>query len=140
MEEEFKELKTLVKEKFKQVEMPVKDQYNLIIREELVHEETGERNYEIGVGKTMKFPNKISINGKIYRSNELDEIKDGSVIITIKNISKNDDRHEVLLVEVPKALILAIDQASWDGKLKEIKDLIDVINNFDPSKTMFSPL
>lgn len=140
MEEEFKELKTLVKEKFKQVEMPEKDQYNLIIREELVHEETGERNYEIGVGKTMKFPNKISINGKIYRSNELDEIKDGSVIITIKNISRNDDRHEVLLVEVPKALILAIDQASWDGKLKEIKDLIDVINNFDPSKTMFSPL
>ncbi|MHA1680195.1 MAG: hypothetical protein ACTSUE_04255 [Promethearchaeota archaeon] len=130
----------VVKEKFKgkEVSIPEKDSYVIIIKEELVYQETGEKNYEVGIGKAMVFPAKVSINGRVFRSNELDDIKEGSVIMKIRDLTKEDGRQKVLIVEIPKALNRAVDQASWDKKFKTIDDIIEVIKTFDPSKSGFS--
>jgi hypothetical protein len=124
-------IKVLVKKKFKIVNDIEKDEYAILIKEELVDAETNKRNYEIGIGKVMKFPNKVSLNGKTYRTDELDDIKEGSVFLPTKDLTKkNDVRLSWLLVKVPKQFNRAVDEASWAGNFKNLDDLIKVIDEF----------
>ena len=124
-------LKKMVKEKFKVVNDIENAEFAIIIKEELVDQETNKRNYEIGVGKVMKFPSKVSLNGKTYRTDELDDIKEGSVLLPMKDITrKNDPRYSFLLVRVPKQFNRAVDEASWAGKFKTIDDIIKVVEDF----------
>ena len=124
-------LKKMVKEKFKVVNDIENAEFAIIIKEELVDQETNKRNYEIGIGKVMKFPTKVSLNGKTYRTDELDDIKEGSVFLQTKDITrKNDPRYAFLLVRVPKQFNRAVDEASWAGKFKTIDDIIKVVDDF----------
>jgi hypothetical protein len=124
-------LKKMVKEKFKVVNEIDNAEFAIIIKDELVDQETNKRNYEIGIGKVMKFPTKVSLNGKTYRTDELDDIKEGSVFLQTKDITrKNDPRYAFLLVRVPKQFNRAVDEASWAGKFKTIDDIIKVVEDF----------
>jgi hypothetical protein len=129
--EKVERIKVLVKQKFKVVNDIEKDEYAILIKEELVDAETNKRNYEIGIGKVMKFPNKVSLNGKTYRTDELDDIKEGSVFLPTKDLTKkNDIRLAWLLVKVPKQFYRAVDEAAWAGNFKTLDHLIKVIDEF----------
>jgi hypothetical protein len=124
-------LKKMVKEKFKVVNEIENAEFAIIIKDELVDQETNKRNYEIGIGKVMKFPAKVSVIGRTYRTDELDDIKEGSVLISTKDITrKNDPRYAFLLVRVPKQFNRAVDEAAWAGKFKNLDDIIKVIEDF----------
>lgn len=124
-------LKKMVKEKFEVVNDIDNQEYAIIIKEELVDQETNKKNYEIGIGKVMKFPTKVSLNGKTYRTDELDDVKEGSVLLPVKDLTrKNDPRYSFLLVRVPKQFNRAVDEASWAGKFKTLDDIIDVVDAF----------
>ncbi|MEX2727261.1 MAG: hypothetical protein Q6353_008405, partial [Candidatus Sigynarchaeum springense] len=61
----------------------------------------------------------------------LDEVKEGAVLLPVKEITKkNDPRFSYLLVRVPKQFNRAIDEAAWAGKLKNLDDIINVIEAF----------
>lgn len=131
--ESLEKIKELMEEKFESIVEPDRNDIVICIREELVDRETSKKNYELSVGKVMKFPNKISINGKIYRSDEFLEIKDGGVNISIPELRKPDDRTTINLVKVPKTFYRAIDEATWAGKLKKLSDLVQVMEDFEVS-------
>ncbi|MHA1793277.1 MAG: hypothetical protein ACTSVI_11575 [Promethearchaeota archaeon] len=136
--EELKSLKELITSKFEVVKEPKKDDFVIVIREELIYEETGEKNFEIGIGKTMKFANKYSINGMIYRNEELDEIKDGTMQVAVKELNSQDDRHSIIVVKTPKAFKLAFTEAMLGNRLKTLDDVVDIIKNFDPTREKFT--
>ena len=131
-------IKKLSKEKFSVIEVPEKEDYVIVIKEDLVDVETGKTNYELGVGKVMKFPNKISVNGRSYRNSELDMIKEGSVELKMQEINKQDDRHKIMIVKTPKSFYISVDKASWAGNFKTLDDLATVIAEYDPSSSGFS--
>nr|MDO8087417.1 hypothetical protein [Candidatus Sigynarchaeum springense] len=125
-------IKKLISEKFEVVSDVDNAEYAIIVKDELVDQETQKRNYEIGIGKVMRFPTKVSVNGKTYRTDELDEVKEGAVLLPVKEITKkNDPRFSWLLVRVPKQFNRAIDEAAWAGKLKDLDDIINVIEAFN---------
>lgn len=128
--DQFDQLKRLISEKFETVLELAKDDYAIIIKEELVDAETGKRNFELGIGKTMVFPNRISINGKTYRTDELEEIKEGSVLVPARDLAKQDDRHRMLMARIPKALNRAVDEAAWGGSFKTLGDVLRVLSEF----------
>ena len=109
---------------------PDKDDIILVFKEDLVDVETNKKNWEIGIGKCMKFPNRISINGSTFRSDELDEIKEGSVIAKTTDIVKSDKRHRITFVRATKAFQRAVDEAIWAGSFKTLDDIIRVVDEF----------
>ena len=109
---------------------PEKDDIILVFKEDLVDTETNKKNWEIGIGKVMKFPNRISINGKTYRSDEFDDVKEGSVIINSKEIAMPDVRHKVTFVRATKAFFRAVDEAIWENSFKSLDDIIRVVDEF----------
>ncbi|MBN2154358.1 MAG: hypothetical protein JW839_23080 [Candidatus Lokiarchaeota archaeon] len=124
-------IKKLIKEKFEVVSDIDNAEFAIVVKDELVDQETQKRNYEIGIGKAMKFPTKVSVNGKTYRTDELDEVKEGAVLLPVKELAKkNDPRFGWLLVRVPKQFNRAIDEAAWAGNLKTLDDIIKVIEAF----------
>ncbi|MFX0100067.1 MAG: hypothetical protein ACFFCS_10845 [Candidatus Hodarchaeota archaeon] len=129
--ESIAKIKELIKEKFETIIEPERNDIVICIREELVDMETSKKNYELSVGKVMKFTNKISINGKVYRSDEFLEIKEGGVNLSLPDLRKPDDRTTITLVKVPKTFYRAIDEATWAGNLKKISDLVKVIEDFN---------
>lgn len=130
--EKIEKIKELVNQKFQSVNDISNGDFAIILKEELVDVETQKRNYEIGMGKVMKFPAKVSVNGRTFRTDELDEIKEGSVLIPIKELTKKSDpRFAYLLVKVSKQFYRAVDEASWAGKFKTLDDIITVIENFE---------
>nr|MDO8118012.1 hypothetical protein [Candidatus Sigynarchaeota archaeon] len=126
----FEKIKEICKSKFETIITPQKDDLVIVIREDVVDFETSKKNYELGIGKVMAFPNKISINGRTYRSEELEEMKEGSVIMAPKDVLKRDDRHSIMIVKVPKQFIRAVDEAAWDGKFKTLDDVLHVLEEF----------
>jgi hypothetical protein len=129
--EKAEKLKKLIKAKFEVVSDVANAEFAIIIKDELVDQETNKRNYEIGIGKVMKFPTKVSVNGKTYRTDELDDIKEGSVLLPTKDVTrKNDPRFAFILVRVPKQFNRAVDEASWAGNFKNLDDIIKVIEDF----------
>ncbi len=126
----FEKIKELCKSKFEAIIEPQKDDLVIVIREDMVDFETGKKNYELGIGKVMAFPNKISVNGKTYRSEELEEMREGSVIMAPKDILRKDDRHVITIVKVSKPFIRAVDEASWAGNFKTLDDAVKVIEDF----------
>lgn len=109
---------------------PEKDDIIIVFKEDLVDAETNKKNWEIGIGKCMKFPNRISINGNTYRSDELDDIKEGATLINPRDIGKNDKRHKVTVLRATKAFLRAVDEATWAGTFKTLDDIIRVVDEF----------
>jgi len=125
-------IKELINQKFKAVTEFENGEFAIILKEELVDLETQKRNYEIGLGKVMKFPGKLSVNGRTYRTDELDDTKEGSVLIPIKELTKRSDpRFSYLLVKVSKQFYRTVDEAVWAGKFKSLDDIIAVIEAFE---------
>lgn len=131
MSEQFNKIEELMKKKFQKIIEPQKDDYVIVLKEELIDAETSTKNYELGIGKVMKFPNKVSVNGKIFRNEELDEIKEGSTSINLKEAMKQDDRHKIIIVKVPKLFYRAVDEATWANSFKTLGDIIRVIEDFE---------
>jgi hypothetical protein len=109
---------------------PEKDDIILVFKEDLVDVETNKKNWEIGIGKCMKFPNRISINGKTYRSDELDDVKEGATLINPRDIAKSDPRHKVTVLRATKAFLRAVDEATWAESFKTLDDIIRVVDEF----------
>ena len=128
--ESIEKIKELIKDKFETILEPERNDVVICIKEELVDMETSKKNYELSIGKVMKFTNKVSINGKIYRSDEFLEIKDGGVNLSLPDLRKPDDRTTITVVRVPKTFYRAIDEATWAGNLKKLDDLVKVIEDF----------
>ncbi|HME52820.1 MAG TPA: hypothetical protein VKM55_11425 [Candidatus Lokiarchaeia archaeon] len=130
--EKIEKIKDLINQKFQAVTELENGEFAIILKEELVDLETQKRNYEIGLGKIMKFPGKLSVNGRTYRTDELDDIKEGSVLIPIKEITKRSDpRFSYSLVKVSKQFYRAVDEAVWAGNFKTLDDIIAVIDAFE---------
>nr|MDO8110017.1 hypothetical protein [Candidatus Sigynarchaeota archaeon] len=129
-ENKIEKIKKAVKEKFQVVADIENAEYAIVIKEELVDVETSSKNYEIGIGKVMRFPQKISVNGRTYRNEELDDIKEGSVLLSIKDLTRKDARVGFMLAKIPKSFNRAVDEAAWAGKFKNLDDLLKVIEDF----------
>ena len=129
--DKIEKIKKLINQKFKATTEFENAEFAIILKEELVDLETQKKNYEIGLGKVMKFPGKISVNGRTFRTDELDDIKEGSVLIPIKEMTKKSDpRFSYSLVKISKQFFRAVDEAVWAGKFKNLDDIIAVIENF----------
>ncbi|MHA1371816.1 MAG: hypothetical protein ACTSRA_19110 [Promethearchaeota archaeon] len=132
MVDRYTKLKELMLNKFEKIIEPERGEHVIILREELVDQETNKKNFEIGIGKIMKFATKISCNGKTYRSDELGNVKDGSVIVQIKELTMDDPRKQITIVKTPKEFYRAIDEAAWNNALNNLDDILKVVEEFNP--------
>jgi hypothetical protein len=130
--DKIEKIKELINQKFQATTEFENGEFAIILKEEIVDLETQKKNYEIGLGKIMRFPGKLSVNGKTFRTDEFDDIKEGSVLLPVKELTKKSDpRFSYSLVKVSKQFYRAVDEAVWAGKFKSLDDILAVIEAFE---------
>lgn len=115
-------LKEKMRQKLEIVEKPENGKECLIVIEEKI-----EKSYtaEVGFGKCWRLDPNYDIVGKMLTENT-PEFVDG----TIKIHTKEKYKTRKLLIGVAEpGFIRKIDEAIWDGKFKNLDDLIDVIDH-----------
>ena len=115
-------LKEIMRQKLDIVEKPVNGNEVIIVLEEQI-----EKSYtaEVGFGKCWMFSPNYDIVGKIFTENT-PEFTEGTIKIHTKEKHKTQKR--IIGVGEP-GLIRKIDEATWDGKFKNIEDLISILEN-----------
>ena len=115
-------LKETMKKKLDIVEMPENGKEVVLVIEELI-----EKSYtaEVGFGKVWKIPPNLDIVGKHFTENT-PEFTEGTIKIHMKK--KHKTRKLMFGVAEP-GFIRKIDEATWDGKFKNLDDLIDLIDH-----------
>ncbi|MEX2718354.1 MAG: hypothetical protein Q6370_018810, partial [Candidatus Sigynarchaeota archaeon] len=77
------------------------------------------------------WPPMVAVTGKTSRPDALAAVPAGAGLRPVNEITnKHDPRFSYLLVRVPKQFNRAIDEAAWAGKLKNLDDIINVIEAF----------
>jgi hypothetical protein len=111
-----------MKNKLDIVEVPENGKEVVIVIEEEI-----EKSYtaEVGYGKVWKFPTKFDIVGKLFTENT-PAFTEGRIKINTKQKHKT---RKLLIGVAEPGLIRKIDEATWDGKFRDIDDLIEVINH-----------
>ena len=122
MHDQVAQLKETMKNKLDIVEVPENGKEVVIV----IEEEIGKSYYaEVGYGKVWKFPTNFDIVGKLF-TETTPTFTEG----TIKIHTKQKHKTRKLLIGVAEpGLIRKIDEATWDGKFKDLDDLINIIEH-----------
>jgi hypothetical protein len=115
-------LKEIMKQKLTIVEKPENGKEVVIVIEEQI-----EKSYtaEVGFGKCWMFSPNYDIVGKIL-TETTPEFTEG----TIKIHTKEKHKSRKLLIGVAEpGLIRKIDESTWDGKFRDLNDLIEIIDH-----------
>jgi hypothetical protein len=138
-ENEIEKLKTIAMKKGTQTFLPKNGEEILVIKEEKMKDDYF--NYAIAVGNAIVINTRyFEVKGKVY-SPTLKQFSDSVLRIEPKQI-KQTKGVEYFCSSFKAGLIRAIDEASWVDNLKDVSDLIDVLDNFGEGslKSMFDDL
>lgn len=114
-------LKEKMRQKLEIVEKPENGKEVVIVIEEKI-----ENSYtaEVGIGNCWMLPPNYDIVGKLFTENSPDFI-DGTIKVHTKEKSKTQ---KILIAIAEPGFIRKIDEAIWDGKFKNLYDLIELID------------
>ncbi len=131
-------LKSTALSKGTRVDFPENGDEILVIKEEILNDQ---HSFAIGVGKAVAFNFRyFDIKGKVF-TDSFPIFSDSSLRIEPKLIKKTKGVSYITL-KFPKGFIRNVDETSWQDKLKDLSDLIDLLENLGkkPSNSLFDDI
>ncbi|HMF32694.1 MAG TPA: hypothetical protein VKK79_14820 [Candidatus Lokiarchaeia archaeon] len=119
-------LKELLNEKGEVVTEPKNGSAAVIVKDQKVAR--GSNNVEIAVGKVMSYPKYFDVVGYEKKAEQF-PFSEGSVRTLVGDLRAPKEGVEIIVATFPITFMRTVDEHRWEDKLRDLPDLIDLLES-----------